>query len=188
MANLLAKGSVQLVLDPDSLIVVSPLSVVERRGKYKLVLDLSWVNEFIDKEAIKFKYENITAVSSLFTRDDVLFTIDLESAYHHVDMHRNSWPFLGFEWRGKHYQFTVLPFGLATACWVFTKLSRKLVGHWRTQGVRLLHYLDDMAFGVKKDLDGGHKGFDRVRDMGAVHTREWRADLGPRWLNLAGGP
>ena len=31
--------------------------------------------------------------------------------------------------------FCVLPFGLSTACYVFTKLLRPLVKHWRSMGV-----------------------------------------------------
>ena len=84
-----------------------------------------------------------------------MFTVDLESAYHHVDMHPDSVPYLGFAWRGQHYVFTSLPFGLTTACWVFTKLMRELVGHWRAQGLRLVHYLDDLLFGVQPDHRAG---------------------------------
>ena len=39
--------------------------------------------------------------------------------------------------------FTVLPFGLATACYIFTKLIRPLVKHWRGKGLRTVVYLDD---------------------------------------------
>ena len=34
--------------------------------------------------------------------------------------------FLGIEWGGAYYVFTVLPFGLSTACYVFTKLLRTI--------------------------------------------------------------
>ena len=39
--------------------------------------------------------------------------------------------------------FTVLPFGLATACYAFTKLLQPLVKYWRMQGLRVILYLDD---------------------------------------------
>lgn len=92
-----------------------------------------------------------------------MFSVDLESAYHHVEIHDSSWQNLGFEWQGKQYLFTVLPFGLSSACWVFTKLTRELVGHWRAQGVRLIHYLDDFLFAVARDSDGGYSNFYRVQ-------------------------
>ena len=45
--------------------------------------------------------------------------------------------------------FTVLPFGLATACYVFTKIVRPLVRYWRSQSLRAVVYLDDCIVAVK---------------------------------------
>ena len=41
------------------------------------------------------------------------------------------------------FMFTVLPFGLSSALYIFTKLLRPLVKHWRSQGIRVVVYLDD---------------------------------------------
>ena len=43
----------------------------------------------------------------------------------------------------KYFVFTVLPFGLCTACYRFTKLMCSLVRYWRGQGLRVVAYLDD---------------------------------------------
>ena len=56
-------------------------------------------------------------------------TFDLKSGYHYVDISKDSWPYLGFSWSApgscRHYfMFRVLPFGLSTACYVFTKSLR----------------------------------------------------------------
>ena len=45
--------------------------------------------------------------------------------------------------------FSVLPFGLASAPFVFTKIQKALVKHWRKKGIRIFTYLDDGA-GVGK--------------------------------------
>ena len=45
--------------------------------------------------------------------------------------------------RKKIYLFCVLPFGLSTACYVFTKLLRPLVKHWRSMRLRAIVYIDD---------------------------------------------
>ena len=37
----------------------------------------------------------------------------------------------------------MLPFGLLTACYVFTKLLRPLVKRWRSRGTRSNVYIDD---------------------------------------------
>ncbi|CAL8461715.1 g1246 [Coccomyxa elongata] len=159
--DLQCKGSVV----PVSMVptVVSPLNVVLRRGKPRLVLDLTYVNSFIDTSGLKFKYEQLNWASVVVQPNDFLFSVDLEAAYHHVEMHPSSWKYLGFCWEGQYYVFTVLPFGLNTACWVFTKLTRELVSHWRGQGIRSVHYLDDFLFAIPKDVDGGDTQFRAVQ-------------------------
>ncbi len=39
--------------------------------------------------------------------------------------------------------FTQLPFGLASACWAFTKLMREVMPTWRCKGWRCSGYIDD---------------------------------------------
>ena len=83
----------------------------------------------------------------MFQKDDFMFSFDLKSGYHHIDIHQEHWNYLGFAWNNgskvQHYVFCVLPFGLATACYLFTKLMHPLVKYWRGQGLRIIVYLDD---------------------------------------------
>ena len=76
-----------------------------------------------------------------------LTTFDLKSGYHHIDIHPDYWPYLGFSWKeGEErafYVFKVLPFRLATACYVFSKVLRPLVSRWRSMGIKMVLYLDD---------------------------------------------
>ena len=78
-----------------------------------------------------------------FDKQGFLCTFDLKSGYHHVDIHANSQTYLGFQWDGKQYVFTVLPFGLSTACYLFTKMLRPLVKLWRSRGIKVVLYIDD---------------------------------------------
>ena len=45
--------------------------------------------------------------------------------------------------RGTIFVFTVLLFGLASACYIFTKLLHPLVAYRRSKGLRSVVYLDD---------------------------------------------
>ena len=45
---------------------------------------------------------------------------------------------------GKLYQFNCLPFGLASAPWVFTKTLRPVIALGRELGMRLVVYIDDI--------------------------------------------
>ena len=64
--------------------------------------------------------------------------------------------FLGFSlfYKGqlRYFQFTVLPFGLSTGPYLFTKIQRALVKRWRSKGFRTFTYLDDGA-GADQVLD-----------------------------------
>lgn len=74
---LLHKGAIELASNPPA--VVSPLSVIERRGKLRLVIDLSLVNEYCVAPP-RFKYETISTASEVFQPGDWMFSVDLEAA------------------------------------------------------------------------------------------------------------
>ena len=97
--------------------ICSPISVVESgSGKKRLVVNLRHLNKFLWKQ--KFKYEDLRIAMLLFERGDYLFSFDLKSDYHHVDIAVVHQKYLGFAWGGCYYVFTVLPFGLSTACYI----------------------------------------------------------------------
>lgn len=84
----------------------------------------------------------------MFKKGDYFTKFDLSSGYHHVDIHPEHWKYLGFDWtfpddKTRFFQFVVLPSGLCSACYIFTKLLRPLVKRWRSNGIRSIVYLDD---------------------------------------------
>ena len=122
--------------------ICSPLSVVESgSGKKRLVINLRHLNRFLWKQ--KFKYEDLRVAMLLLEQGDYMFSFDLKSGYHHVDIAKEHWKYLGFAWGKQFYVFTVLPFGLSSACYIFTKMVRPLVKYWRAKGLRVIVYLDD---------------------------------------------
>ncbi len=140
VAKLVQTSTVQEVAERP--FFVSPLGVVvQASGKKRLILDLQALNEHVF--APHFKYETLAELPEVLQPGDFMFTADLKSGYHHVDMREECWTYLGFEWRGRYYVFTQLPFGLNVACWAFTKLTRELLGKWRREGHRCSGYIDD---------------------------------------------
>ena len=138
--ELLANGCIRMVSYAPH--VCSPLLVVESSsGKKRLVINLKYLNLYLWKD--KFKYEGIQTALDYFQEGDYMFTFDFKSGYHHVDIHESSQELLGFCWGDRHYVFTVLPFGLSTACYIFTKLLRPIVKLVRSKGIRMVVYLDD---------------------------------------------
>ena len=123
----------------------NPLTVSESK-KLRLVLDLRHPNQFITK--FKFKYEDLPHIAQVLGKDQYYFSFDLESGYHHVDIFQQHQKYLGFAWTHRdgvtrYYTFTVLPFGLNSACYLFTKLTRPLVYSWRARGILSFIYIDD---------------------------------------------
>ena len=103
----------------------------------------------------KFKFEDLRIAMMLFERGEFMFNFDLKSGYHHVDVAVKHRKYLSFEWEQCFYVFTVLPFGLTSAPYVFTKLLRPLVKLWRSRGLKSLMYLDDgiVAVGGKEKAE-----------------------------------
>ena len=145
---ILSRSVVQVSSPPD---VVNPLSVsIQSCGKKRLILDLRHVNKHIWKE--KFKFEDITNACVYLPSDHFMFKFD---GYHHIDILQDHQTFLGFSWvvNGvrKFFVFTVLPFGLSSAPYIFTKVVRVLVRYWRSRAVRITVYLDD-GLGSARDF------------------------------------
>ena len=57
-----------------------------------------------------------------------------------------AYQYLGFEWKGRYYHYTVLPFGISTAPYIFTKVMKTTVGYMRSLGYLFIQYLDDLPF------------------------------------------
>ena len=126
--------------------VVNPLSVsIQSSGKKRLILDLRHVNHFVWKQ--KFRCEDWRVLLSYVNKGDYLFSFDLKSGYHHIDIFPDHQTFLGFSWvfsgTVRYFCFASLPFGLSSAPYVFTKCLRPLVKFWRSNGIKIVAFLDD---------------------------------------------
>ena len=143
--ELLNAGSVKEVSAQD-LTICHPLGVVPKKNnKLRLILDLRYLNKHLS--VTKFKYEDLFVVSQLVSKGDWFVTFDLKNGYHHEDIACEHQRFLGFCFPIKgcmrYFVFASLPFGLVTTPFIFTKLLRPLIKHWRAQGKHTLIYLDD---------------------------------------------
>ena len=126
--------------------VVAPLGVVP---KHPNKLRLIWDGRYVNKHLVipDLKYEGLGFLPEVLQLNDYMFTIDLKSGYHHLDIHPDFWEYLGFEWQGKYYCFTQLPFGLASACWAFSLLTKTALRAIREKlHVRCSGYLDDSIY------------------------------------------
>ena len=92
----------------------------------------------------------------MFRENFWFFTFDIELGYHHLDINSNFWKFLGFSWSFdgvvRCFVFRVLPFGLSSACYLFTKMFKPFVARWRSFGIFAIVYIDDGIFACRSLL------------------------------------
>ena len=139
---LLMKGAIERVMNVKSLGFYSRLFLVPKKtGDLRPVIDLSTLS--CHMVVPHFKMETQGSVRSAIRSQEWTVSIDIRDAYHHVPMHQAVRKYLHFVVNKKVYQFTCLPFGLATSPREFTKLLRPVVSLLRQQGVKLHVYLDN---------------------------------------------
>ena len=146
ISKLLDKGCICETADKPA--VINPLTVAfNKKGKPRLVLDCRCINKYL--VTFKYKYEDIKTARAMFEKGTYMFTFDIRSAYHHISIFQEHRHFLGFAWGNKYYVFNVLPFGLATAGHIFSKVLRVLIKYWRSKGYKIITFLDDGIGGDK---------------------------------------
>ena len=172
--------------------VVNPLSVASNKDKNRLILDLRYVNLHLWKEETKF--EDWKTFQNYLCKDGHMFKFDLKSSYHHISIYAPHQTYLGFSWvvngETKYFVFTVLPFGLSTSPYIFTKAVRPLVKYWRFKGIPIVVFIDDgIGVGKNKEQASLFSVFvkDTLNKSGFVFNVEksvWEPDVTAEWLGL----
>ena len=92
--------------------------------------------------------------TQIFVKDYYLF--DLKSGYHHIEILPEHRQYLAFAWdfgtwKVRYFQFCVLPFGLSSAPFIFTKILKPLQKSGRSRGIPIAIFLDDgLGGGIDK--------------------------------------
>lgn len=136
----------------------------------RLIVDGRPVNKYEVKRTFKFEALGKEG-RDVFAGCSHGGSIDISHAYHHVEMHPDSRKFLGFEWRGEHYMFYVLPFGLQSAPWAFCTVVAEVVAVFRARGIRMVSYVDDFPHAgraASESLDNAKFMIDFLQKVGFV--------------------
>lgn len=116
----------------------------KKSGGFRLVVDLRHLNAHLKQYTCK--YETLDSLQFIIEIDDWLLSADLQDGYYHLGIHPSDRKFITTMLDGELVEFCVLPFGLQTAPYVFTKLMRPMVRALRARGLRVAPYLDDFLF------------------------------------------
>lgn len=113
-------------------------------GGWKFTLNLKRFNDFI--VAPHFKLEDWKTVVRLLSPGDFMASVDLQEAYLLVPIHQDDRKFLRFRFQGQLFQFRALPFGLASAPYIFSEILKPVLSTLREKGFLSVVYLDDFLF------------------------------------------
>ena len=140
---LLAKGTIERVSKMTSLRFYSQLLLVPKKtGDFCQIIDLSTLNW--QMVVLHFKMETQGSIRTAIRSEEWTVSIDICDPYLHVPMHKAIRKYLRFVVNKRIYQFTGLPFGLATSTQEFTKLLHPVIIETvRCQAARLLGRLAD---------------------------------------------
>ena len=139
--DLLVKNAIQPISNETKAFFSRVFLVPKRTGGYRLVIDLSVLNQYMYVQP--FKMDTTAVIRSSLAPNMWATSIDMSDAYFHVPIHHSQHQFLAFTVGNQRYQFKALPFGLSSAPWVFTTIMMEVKKWARNRGIMLFQYLDD---------------------------------------------
>uniref|UniRef100_A0A914YL49 Reverse transcriptase domain-containing protein n=1 Tax=Panagrolaimus superbus TaxID=310955 RepID=A0A914YL49_9BILA len=143
--SLLEKDAIEECKTADWLSTV--FSVPKKDGGMRPVINLRGLNEFMVTP--HFKMESLLLVKDLLEENYYMVKLDLKDAYFGIPIAVEHRPYLAFRAFGKTYRFKALPFGLAPAPSVYTRVIKPVAAFFRARGILLIVYLDDWFFLAK---------------------------------------
>ncbi|KAK2948477.1 hypothetical protein BLNAU_16642 [Blattamonas nauphoetae] len=121
-------------IQPDQAKLILPTFLVKKRGgHFRKVINATRLNNQIVAE--HFKTENIQTSFDLISGGDWLTTMDIHSAYLHVQLSLPLRPFLCFRFRREIFQFNALPFLLQSHIRSLNSRPEKQSRNWRSWGL-----------------------------------------------------
>ena len=142
LVSLMRKLVVEKVVVKSSLAFYNRLFLVPKpNGKWRPILDLSRLNLFLSTGT--FKMETPETIRLSLKTGEWVTSLDFSDTYFHIPIAPRSRKYLRFFLFHQTFQFTALPFGLATAPLEFTKVVKEVKLMAQARGIRIHQYLDD---------------------------------------------
>lgn len=129
------------VIEPSTSPYSSPAFLVRKPGgKHRLVIDYRQLNQKMEIESVPLP--DLHSAFNWFGSAKVFTMIDLNQAYHQIPLAEKSKPLTAFCVLWNLYQFTRVPFGMATGAQVLTRLLDTIFHDVKFKYV--YNYLDDL--------------------------------------------
>lgn len=141
ISDLKRKNAIEKVLSPGKAWYSLIFLVPKKNGKMRPVFDLSCLNRHL--MIPRFRMESALTVMTSLRQHLWVVSLDIKDAYLHVPIHPAFRKYLHLAFLSTIYRFRVLPFGISTAPYTFTRIVRDLAAFFHSKGIIFHHYLDD---------------------------------------------
>ena len=137
----LVKDYVGEVFSPVPLHFSRMFSVPKGDSGRRPIIDLSPLNKLLKK--VHFRMEDLWRIARIISKGLWGVKLDLKDAYMSVLLSPLVRRYFGFALGKRTFFFKVLPFGLSTAPWAFTRLMKAIKRFLRKQGLRITSFLNN---------------------------------------------
>ena len=125
-------------------------AVPKKDGTIRLILNLKYFNTFI--ENLHFKMDGFDSVLCSIKKNCFFYSLDIRDAFYSFRVQKCFRKYLKFFWKGKFYNFTVLPMGYCDSPRLFTRFLKAPLDWLRKKGRTIFGHLDDFL-GIEPDFD-----------------------------------
>lgn len=130
-------------------------SVPKGPGKIRPIIDLSSLNKLL--VIPKFRMETLDRIVRTILEAMWGTSVDITDAYLHVPIAWEFHVYFAFVLGDETFVFQVLPFGLSSAPWTFSRVIKPIKKYLRSSGVRVSSFLDDfLILGLTPPLTDAH--------------------------------
>jgi hypothetical protein len=139
--------------------------VPKQGGTYRAVVDFWALNKLIAIDSVPLP--DVHSAFYWFAKAKFFTTLDLKQAYHQIPLSEASKPLTAFFTYWNLYQYTMVPFGMATGAQVLTRLLDKVFQDLKFGFI--YHYLDDLVVyseTYEEHLEHLRVVLDRLRSAG----------------------
>lgn len=160
LCKLVAKGHIELC-DEAELILCHPIFGVPKsstiRDKIRLVYDCRDLNSYLTPPP--FKLPSIPKSIQSIPKNAFGFVSDVSAGYHHIPINPEYKNFFGLSWKGSFFRWTVMPFGLNVAPFIFQKWLGSYIAKFKQLHPEIhsiQQYLDDVLVVCQQQQQSHH--------------------------------
>ena len=140
--ELLRDGCIKKLEGPIPNSWISNIFLVPKpNGKFRMILNLKKLNEHV--VYTKFQLNQIQKVLDMVRRLDFCCSLDLISAFSHLNVDSRFHRYFQFWWRGQYYCFCTMPQGFTDSPQLFVRLTSPVMAHLHKHMIDILIYIND---------------------------------------------